>query len=82
MSHYETATAGRKPTTSGIRVTNAKAHAKLRKHELGIRIEALQRNIKFHEHDVNPDRDLAHLIVSWRKELMEAKLERSTLGLG
>jgi hypothetical protein len=52
---------------------NEKARARLRRHELAIRVETLKRNIKLHERDVNPDRDLAHLIINWRKELMELK---------
>lgn len=58
---------------------NEKARARLHRRELAIRVETLKRNIKLHERDVNPDRDLAHLIICWRKELME--LKASGLGI-
>jgi hypothetical protein len=87
MSYYERATAGRKPIalahktrpTSGV-ITNAKAHAKLRAREVDIRIQTLNRNIKLHEGDPDNDRDLNRLLNSWRRELMELKLEASFKG--
>jgi hypothetical protein len=90
MTHYETASmSGRKPIalahkpnpTSGTRVTNARAWARLRKHELDARIETLNRNIEFHKHNLDRDRGLNHLVIAWRRELMEAKLERAGLGV-
>jgi hypothetical protein len=87
MSHYETATAGRKAIalahkthpTSGV-ITNAKARARLREREVDIRIQALKRNIKLHEGDPDNDRALNRLLNSWRRELMELKLEASFKG--
>ena len=58
-------------------IRNAKAHAQLRRHELNERIEKLDRHIKDHAGDP----DFARSIVGWRRELMESKLERSSLGL-
>jgi hypothetical protein len=84
--HYETATAGRKaiasvhkthPTSGAINFQlskNEKLHVRLRRREVLIEIETLQRNIKFHETDVDPDRDLAHLLNNWRRRLQELKL--------
>lgn len=85
MRHSETATAGRKPialahkthSTSGVRVTNANAWARLRRNELTIRIDTLSRNI--YRHEFNPD--FRRSLKDWRVELLEAKLELSCLRL-
>jgi hypothetical protein len=86
MTPYETAAlGGRKPIasahkthpTSGIRVTNAKAWARIRKHELTFRIDKLDRLIK--EHAGDPD--FRASINGWRRELMDSRLEKSGLGV-
>jgi hypothetical protein len=58
---------------------NVKAHVRLHKLELDGRIQTLSRNIKLHEHDPENDRDLNRLVNSWRRQLMELKLERRDL---
>lgn len=57
-------------------IRNAKAWAKLRAHELDERIATLSRNIERHERDPDYRRSLN----DWRRQLMEFKLELSTLG--
>jgi hypothetical protein len=95
MKHYETATAGRKiahkrPTsnltssttsTKYGAITNAGAWAQHRAREIDIRVEAINRNLKLHEHDPDNDRDLNRLVISWKRQLMELKLEKASLGI-
>jgi hypothetical protein len=57
------------------KVTNARAHARLRRHELNERIETLSRHIKDHAGDP----DFRRSINDWRRELMESRLELSSL---
>jgi hypothetical protein len=56
---------------------NEKLRMKLRGHELNIRIETLSRHIKNHAGDP----DFRRSLVAWRRELMDAKLERAGSGL-
>jgi hypothetical protein len=58
-------------------IRNAKAWARLRAHELDDRIATLARNIQRHERDPDYRRSLN----DWRRQLMEYRLERSSLGL-
>jgi hypothetical protein len=61
-----------------FKLTNTdKARVQLRRHELDIRIETLTSNIYRHEFDP----DFRRSVINWRRELMDAKLERAGSGL-
>jgi hypothetical protein len=52
-----------------------KARMKLHRYELDERIETLSRNIYVHEFNA----DFTRSVLDWRRELMDAKLERAAL---